>query len=186
MDRLWAGWRAHYLDALTRPEGGAEAPSVNGDLAADANAHDAAGITLFERILHSGRPDEDTLIVWRGARCFALLNLYPYVSGHLLVLPNAPVVHLEELDAATTAELWGAVTSAVVAIKAAYGPDGINVGANLGAAAGAGVPEHLHVHVLPRWHGDTNFTTTLADTRIMPEPLSVTWRKLVDAWPAPT
>ncbi|MFN0029436.1 MAG: HIT family protein [Acidimicrobiales bacterium] len=141
------------------------------------------GGTLFERILHSGRPDDETLIVWRGDRCFALLNLYPYVSGHLLVLPNAAVVHLEDLDPDTTAELWHTVTRAVVAIKAAYRPDGINVGANLGAAAGAGVPEHLHVHVLPRWHGDTNFTTTLADTRIMPEPLPVTWRKLVEAWP---
>ena len=90
---------------------------------------------------------------------------------------------LEELDAETSAELWDAVRQAVVAIKAAYRPDGINVGANLGAAAGAGVPDHLHVHVLPRWFGDTNFTTTLAETRVMPEPLAVTWRKLTDAWP---
>ncbi len=119
----------------------------------------------------------------RGERCFALLNLYPYSSGHILVLPNHAVVNLEDLDEDSAAELWRGVRLAVGAVKAAYRPDGINVGANLGRAAGAGVPDHLHIHVVPRWAGDTNFTTTIAETRIVPEPLDVTWRKVTGAWP---
>jgi ATP adenylyltransferase len=138
--------------------------------------------SIFEQILASGLPDDQTYIVWRGAHCFALLNLYPYTSGHVLVMPNAAVRELEDLDDDTADELWRAVRHAVVAVRAAYRPDGINVGANLGRAAGAGVPDHLHLHVLPRWAGDTNFTTAVAETRVVPEPLSVSWRKIVAAW----
>lgn len=171
LERLWAGWRAAYLDTIDdgAPEDGA--PPVDG------------GRSLFEAILASGRPDDETLIVWRGEACFALLNLYPYTSGHVLVLPNRAVEHLEDLDDDTADELWRTVRRAVVAVKAAYHPEGINVGANLGRAAGAGIPDHLHVHVLPRWSGDTNFTTTIAETRVVPEPLDVTWRKITQAWP---
>lgn len=179
VERLWAGWRSTYLASLTAArlqqdpvETVPGPPRVPG-----------AGPSLFEAILASGQPDEETLIVWRGVRCFALLNLYPYVSGHLLVLPRQAVADLELLDTATAAELWQGVTQAVVAVKAAYRPDGVNVGANLGTAAGAGVPDHLHLHVLPRWFGDTNFTTTMAETRVMPEPLSVTWERISQAWP---
>lgn len=171
LERLWAGWRSAYLDTIDAgaPEDGA--PPVDD------------GRSLFEAILASGRPDDETLIVWRGETCFALLNLYPYTSGHVLVLPNRAVEHLEDLDDETADELWRTVRRAVVAVKAAYHPDGINVGANLGRAAGAGIPDHLHVHVLPRWSGDTNFTTTIAETRVVPEPLDVTWRKITQAWP---
>jgi len=90
---------------------------------------------------------------------------------------------LELLTLEETAELWAAVTTAVVAIKGAYRPDGINLGANIGRAAGAGIPAHFHVHALPRWTGDTNFTTAVAEVRVMPEALSTSWEKLTAAWP---
>ncbi len=105
------------------------------------------------------RPDDETFVVHRGARVAVVLNAYPYGSGHLLVLPTRAVADLPDLTADEAAELWATVTDAVAAIRAAYAPDGVNVGLNLGSAAGAGVPDHLHVHVLPRWAADANFMT---------------------------
>lgn len=138
---------------------------------------------MFERILHSGLPDDQSHIVRRGTRCFAILNAYPYGSGHLMVLPNRAVADLDGLEAEESSALWAMVQQAVRAIRSAYEPDGVNVGMNLGAAAGAGVPDHLHVHCLPRWWADTNFMTAIAETRVLPEPLDVSWAKLTDAWP---
>jgi ATP adenylyltransferase len=112
-----------------------------------------------------------------------LLNAFPYTNGHVLVLPNQAAAELDELDADTFAELFFLVRQSVAALRAAYGCDGVNVGLNLGAAAGAGVPDHLHVHCLPRWAGDTNFMTSVAETRVMPEPLDRSWEKLRAAWP---
>jgi ATP adenylyltransferase len=169
LDRIWAGWRIPYIEAA----GGAD----------DAGPPPGEG-SLFERILGSGLTDEEARIVHRGLRCAALLNAYPYNNGHLMVLPNRAVAELEDLEPDEHAELWELVRSATVAIKAAYRPDGVNIGVNLGRGAGAGVPDHLHVHVLPRWAGDTNFMTAVAETRVLPEPLDDTWRKLRDAWPS--
>ena len=168
--RLWAGWRTSYIERIT------------GD---DAEVRpDAAGRSLFERILHSGLPDEESFVLWRGERCFAVLNAYPYGSGHLMVLPQAARPDLTDLDDLEAAELWDGVRAAVAAVRTAYAPDGVNVGMNLGAGAGAGVPDHLHVHVLPRWSGDTNFMTTVAEARVLPEPLAASWAKLRAAWPS--
>jgi len=169
LDRIWAGWRSSYVSQVS------EDPSANGP--------DGGGRSLFEQILHSGRPDADTFILWRGPRCFALLNAYPYGTGHLLVLPQRAVALLDDLDEEEAAELWLGVRLAERAVRAAYRPDGVNIGANLGRAAGAGVPDHLHVHVLPRWDADSNFITAIAEARVLPEPLDVTWRKLTEAWP---
>ena len=105
-------------------------------------------------------------------------------SGHLLVMPYRHVGDLEDLAADEATELWGAVRTAAVALKAAYRPDGLNVGANLGRAAGAGVPGHLHLHVLPRWGGDSNFVTSVAEARVLPEALPTTYERLRAAWPA--
>lgn len=166
--RLWAGWRTGYIsriaedDAKVRP--------------------DADGRSLFERILGADLPDEDSFILWRGQHCFAVLNVFPYGSGHLMVLPNRAVPDLGDLEDDEADELWAGVRMAVAAIRAAYEPDGVNVGLNLGAGAGAGVPDHLHVHCLPRWSGDTNFMTTVAEARVLPEPLRVTWAKLRRSW----
>jgi ATP adenylyltransferase len=165
LERLWNGWRATYVASL----GDASAPPGEG--------------SVFTRILRSGLSDDETYIVHRGRRCFALLNAYPYGTGHLLVLPYREIADLEELDADEARELWDAVTDAVRAVKAAYSPEGVNVGVNLGRPAGGSVSEHLHVHVVPRWTGDANFMTAIANTRTLPEPLADTARKIRAAWP---
>jgi ATP adenylyltransferase len=123
-------------------------------------------------------------VVWKGERAAVVLNAYPYTSGHVMVVPVRHVDELEELAAEESVEVWAAATDAVRALKIAYRAQGVNVGANLGAAAGAGLPGHLHVHVLPRWSGDTNFMTSVAETRVLPEALDVTLEKLRSAWPA--
>lgn len=169
LGRLWAGWRTAYIER------------INDDVA--EVRPDADGRSLFERIWASDLPDEERHILWRGPTCFAVLNAYPYGSGHLMVLPQRAVADLADLRAEESAELWTGVQDAVAAIRAAYGPDGVNVGINLGAGAGAGVPDHLHVHCLPRWSGDTNFMTAVAETRVLPEPLLVSWQKLCASWP---
>jgi diadenosine tetraphosphate (Ap4A) HIT family hydrolase len=166
MDRLWAGWRSSYV-------------------AVAGNGEPAGERSLFRRILVSGLPDDETHIVWRGERIFAVLNAYPYTCGHVLVMPYREVGDLEDLTPDESAELWTAVRDAVVAIKAAYAPQGVNVGLNLGQAAGAGIPSHMHVHVLPRWNADSNFMTAVAEARVLPEALGDTWRKLRAAWPGP-
>jgi ATP adenylyltransferase len=162
---MWAGWRSDYIAA--------------------AAPHRGEGC-VFCRILSSGRPDTETHVVWRhpAGRVVALLNAFPYGSGHLMVMPVRHVGALEDLTLAESADMWSGVVQAVEAIKAAYDPHGVNFGANLGEASGAGVPSHLHIHVLPRWAGDTNFMTTVANTRVLPEALDVTDAKLRDAWPA--
>lgn len=159
LDRLWAGWRIPYLDHVTGEEDD--------------------GACVFCRILASHEPGERTYVLWRDERFAVLLNAYPYVSGHVLVMPVAHVADIEDADPG----LWSVVTTAVRAMRAAYHPDGLNVGVNLGRAAGAGVPGHFHVHVLPRWSGDTNFTTTVAETRVLPESLPDTYAKLRSVWP---
>jgi ATP adenylyltransferase len=167
LERLWAGWRHQYVTSV----------------AANRNEKSEPEGSVFTRVLQSGLPDEETFVVWRGATCFAILNLFPYGSGHLLVMPYREVADLPDLHEDEAAELWLGVRKAVVAITEAYRPDGINVGANLGLGAGAGVPTHLHIHCLPRWQGDTNFMTSIAETRVLPEPLVSSWQKLRAAWP---
>jgi ATP adenylyltransferase len=139
---------------------------------------------VFTRILQSGLPDVETHIVHRGPRCFAVLNAFPYSVGHLLVLPYREIADLEELAPEEVAELWATVTDAVVALKRAYRPEGVNVGVNLGRPAGGSVSDHLHVHVVPRWTGDSNFMTATANTRTLPEALPDTAAKLRAAWPS--
>jgi diadenosine tetraphosphate (Ap4A) HIT family hydrolase len=185
LDRLWAGWRSTYIASAVeaRADVAVAAPGNGGTGDGGGTGGPAAG-SVFSRILASGLPDEETHVVWRGRLTFAILNAYPYTSGHVLVMPYREVGDLEDLTGEEEAELWSAVRDAVVAIKAAYRPQGINVGANIGAEAGAGVPTHLHVHVLPRWAGDTNFMTSIAQTRVLPEPLDDSWAKLRAAWPS--
>ncbi|MEP7202198.1 MAG: HIT domain-containing protein [Ilumatobacteraceae bacterium] len=162
-ERLWNGWRAAYVGSS--PDQSVDAHSV------------------FSAILNSGLSDEHAYIVHRGTLVFALLNAFPYTTGHTLIVPCRQVANLEELTPAETAELWSMVADAVRAAKAAYNPDGVNVGINLGKAAGGSISEHLHVHVVPRWVGDGNFLTAIANTRTLPEALSDTATKLRAAWP---
>jgi diadenosine tetraphosphate (Ap4A) HIT family hydrolase len=170
LDRLWAGWRTEYVESFSDEQPAGSRPEGS----------------VFTRILGSGLDDEKTGIVWRGDTVFVILNAYPYTCGHMLVMPYREVGELDDLTDAESAELWAATRAAVRALKAAYKPQGVNVGINLGEAAGAGVPSHLHVHVLPRWNADSNFMTAVAETRVLPEALPVTWAKLRGAWPEAT
>jgi ATP adenylyltransferase len=124
--------------------------------------------------------DEETLLLHRGAHAFVILNRYPYISGHLLIAPN---LHLGELDAApkeVTDEIMDLAKRCQAALRATYQPQGFNLGMNLGRAAGAGIADHIHMHIMPRWLGDTNFMTAVSETRVLPEDLQTTYRKLRD------
>ncbi len=124
--------------------------------------------------------DENNLVLYRGARVLAILNKYPYTNGHILLAPGLHVPSLEDLPAEVMSELAGLSQIALRALRRAYAPQGFNVGVNIGAAGGAGIPEHVHMHVLPRWAGDTNFMTMVAETRVVPEELAVTHTRLRD------
>ncbi|MFM7307142.1 MAG: HIT family protein, partial [Actinomycetota bacterium] len=139
--------------------------------------------SIFARILASGLPDDDTHIVHRGPLCFVILNAYPYSNGHCLVLPYRQVANLEDLTDDERDELWLTVRDATLALKKAYAPAGMNVGLNLGAPAGGSVSQHLHVHLVPRWVGDTNFTVAVANTKVLSETLHSTAARLRAAWP---
>jgi ATP adenylyltransferase len=163
LDRLWAGWRADYVGSV-----GAETAKEEGGC-------------LFCTLADA--PADEALRVADDDRTFVVLNLYPYTSAHLIVVPRRHECELEALDADDAAALMEMTRRATTAIKVAYGPDGINVGMNLGRAAGAGIPDHLHVHVVARWVGDTNFMTSVADTRVLPEALGSTLDRIRRAWP---
>jgi ATP adenylyltransferase len=156
VETLFAPWRFEYVTAV------------------DRRNHDEC---VFCRAL-AAEQDRDTLTLLRRSRCFALLNLYPYTSGHCMVAPNLHVCDLEQLDDATLAEMMLTTRGLVAALRRAYGPHGFNVGFNIGAAAGAGIEEHLHLHVVPRWRGDTNLMGVIADTRVIPEDLGTTFDKV--------
>lgn len=167
LDRLWAGWRMAYVSSAS------EAPVV-GPLGAEE--------CVFCAVLAAEASEEEKLLVHGGDKVVVMLNAFPYASGHLMVMPRRHVRDLEELDQAETAELWPMVHQAVSCLKAAYKPEGINLGVNLGRAAGAGIPAHLHVHAVPRWVGDTNFMTATADTRVLPEALGDSLKRLRSCW----
>jgi ATP adenylyltransferase len=118
------------------------------------------------------------LIAFRGARAFVILNLYPYTSGHLMVVPFEHFATLEELDPATRAEMMELTSQCMTVLRKTYNPQAFNMGANIGEAAGAGVPGHVHIHIVPRWGGDTNFMSALGETRVLPESLKVTYKRV--------
>lgn len=165
IDRLWSGWRSSYVE---------NAPS---NLDADAD-----GPSVFTQVLESGLPDEQTYIVRRGVLVFVVVNIHPYTAGHVLVVPYREVADLADLTPAETTELWATVTEAVGVVRRVYRPHGLNVGLNLGRPAGGSIPSHLHVHVVPRWTGDSNFLTAIANTQTLPEALDVTASRLRAAW----
>ncbi len=157
--QMWAPWRSSYLDSAFDAE-------RNGgiDLSAELNC-------VFCRILTSGELDLDTHVLRRTDHSVSMLNAYPYSSGHVMVMPARHERSLEALSAEETSDLWASVNDIISALTTSFGPEGFNIGLNLGRAAGAAVPGHLHVHVVPRWVGDTNFMTALAATRVIPESL---------------
>ena len=141
----------------------------------DSQRDDAACV-LCELV--NATDDSDALVLERTSETITVMNLYPYGSGHLMVAPVRHAAAFDDFSDAENVAIARAQVRALRAIRAAYEPDGVNIGANLGRAAGAGIPGHLHVHVLPRWTGDTNFMTVIGETRVVPEDLEVTWEKL--------
>jgi ATP adenylyltransferase len=134
--------------------------------------------------LPQNQSDLESLIIWRGRLAFVLMNRYPYTSGHVMVAPYAHQPSIERLDADVQAEMMALISHTVTMLRAVYKPEGFNVGANIGSAAGAGFAEHVHFHIVPRWAGDTNFMSTLGEVRVLPEELETTWQRLHEAWKA--
>lgn len=171
LEHLWATWRSNYVMSIV-----------------DSRLDDSSGgRSLFERILAADGSDDEKHLLVRGRHCFVLLNKFPYSSGHLLVLPNRAEPDIEGLTTAEHAELWSLVTASVSALKRAFECDAVNVGINLGPAAGGSQSDHLHVHCVPRWVGDANFLGIAAETRVLPVSLDEALAKLRAAWewPAP-
>lgn len=171
LDQLWATWRSAYVTGAA--ESRRDVPP----------GHPDDGRTLFERILDSGAPDSETFIVARSERCFVILNRFPYTSGHLMVLPNRGVPDLDDLDPDEFAELWELVRDAVSVLRTGMRCDAVNVGINLGRAAGGSQADHLHVHCVPRWVGDANFMGVVGGAQVMPVALSEVWERLRELWP---
>lgn len=186
-DHLWAGWRSEYVTSVpSAVDVGALPPDATMQTQDHAEDHfvDDPKRCVFCRIEASGPPSADNGVLWRGERTFAVLNAYPYASGHLMVMPSRHVRSMAELSDEEGIELWSALRAGVAALEAAYAPEGVNIGANLGRAAGAGIPRHLHLHAVPRWVGDTNFMTAVGDVRVLPETLAASWQRLHAAWAA--
>ena len=160
-EQLHPHWRIQYI--RTRKEPGAGSP-----FAALLAAHD----------------DEANLILHRGAHCFVILNNSPYNPGHLMVLPNREVGELADLTAEERAEMMDLLVCCQAVLQKVMSPAGFNMGLNLGKAAGAGIPTHLHFHVVPRWDGDHNFMPVIADTRVLPQALAELWARLKPAFAA--
>jgi ATP adenylyltransferase len=159
MKHLWTPWRMSYL----------QNGPPNDDRCIFCRKADA-------------EDDKQEHILTRGERCYVMLNLYPYNSGHLMVIPRRHVSALETLDKETLAEMTSLTQQAILVLKEAYRPQGFNIGINQGEAAGAGIAAHLHQHVVPRWHGDTNYMTIIANTRTIPEWIDDTYERLHAIW----
>ncbi|MEX2263641.1 MAG: HIT domain-containing protein [Bryobacteraceae bacterium] len=158
MDRLWSPWRYQYVGRQRGDE----------------------GCIFCDRAAAGG--DRENLIVHRGRLNYVILNRYPYAVGHLMVAPYAHAGTLEDTPPETATEMMMLTREAERILRAVYRPEGLNIGMNIGACAGAGVAGHVHMHVLPRWTGDANFMTTVGETRVLPEDLGVTWEKLHEAF----
>jgi ATP adenylyltransferase len=124
----------------------------------------------------------ENLVVARGNYSFAILNRYPYTSGHMMIVPNLHVPSIEELDSPARGEIMELTNHALKVLRFVYHPDAFNMGANIGAAAGAGIAGHVHVHIVPRWQGDANFMSTIGNTRIIPEDLAESFRRIREQW----
>ncbi len=158
MKRLWAPWRMKYVQS---------------------NDHDV-NCVFCTALVQSN--DAENLIIFRGRKAFVILNRFPYTSGHLMVVSNLHRPSLEDLDVLTRSEMMELSTTGLVVLRKVYQPAAFNFGANIGEAAGAGIAGHVHLHVVPRWSGDTNFMSALADTRVLPEELDESYRRIFAAW----
>jgi len=157
--KLWAPWRMKYIEGIDTEDAG--------------------------RCIFCEKPEENNdkknYIIYRGKKCFVILNIFPYNNGHLLVVPYKHTSEISDIDLETMLEVMETVTIAVEAIKKTMRPDGFNIGMNLGRSAGAGVAEHLHIHIVPRWNGDTNYMPVIGGTKVISESLEDTYKKLKNA-----
>ena len=159
MDYLWTPWRYAYISTASKVEG-----------------------CVFCEL--PKKSDEEALIVYRAKHCFIILNAFPYTSGHVMVVPFAHLDRLDKLPGEAAHEMMDLSQKMETVLRTTYKPDGINLGMNIGAAAGAGVAGHIHMHILPRWVADSNFVTVVGETRVLPEDLKTTWQRLRDAFAA--
>ncbi|MCU0238962.1 MAG: HIT domain-containing protein [Pyrinomonadaceae bacterium] len=157
MDLLWSPWRYDYIKA---------------------DKSTASNTCVFCNIINSSATDEEKFILHRAEHNFVILNIYPYISGHIMVVPFAHLANLDEASKEITDELMDLTKLCQTILREVYNPQGFNLGINQGKAGGAGVAEHLHQHILPRWVGDANFMTSIGQTRIIPEDLQTTYEKL--------
>jgi ATP adenylyltransferase len=159
LQRLWSPWRSSYIAS-----------------GVDSQAQDCA----FCRIAANPDEDDTNFVLHRGEHAFVVLNLYPYITGHLMVVPYLHTSEFDSVAKETSDEMMDLAKRAQAALRNVYSPSGFNMGMNLGSAAGAGIADHLHIHMLPRWSGDTNFMTTVGESRVIPEALEETYGKLRD------
>jgi ATP adenylyltransferase len=158
MKQIWSPWRMDYIEGRNTESG-----------------------CLFCNSL-AQEDGPENLVLHRGLHAFVILNRYPYTNGHVMIVPVRHVATVEDLDEADLAELMFLARRSLAALRAAYGCEAFNLGANIGSAAGAGVADHVHLHVVPRWPGDTNFMATTGGTRVIPEELPITYNRLAAAW----
>ncbi len=158
MTRLWSPWRMKFVES--------QEPKAD---------------CVF-CVVQAQTTDEENLIVFRGQKAFVILNRYPYTSGHLLVVANAHQPSIENLDVESRSEMMELANRSMQVLRKVYQPQAFNLGANIGEAAGAGIAGHVHMHVVPRWGGDTNFMSALAETRVLPEELNETYRRIYAGW----
>ncbi len=157
MDYLWTPWRYAYV----------------------TNAEKTTGCIFCQ--LQAAGDDEKVRIAHRGKHCFIVLNTYPYTPGHVMIVPYQHLDELQKLPVEAAQEMMGLSQQMEGVLRRLYQPDGVNLGMNLGKAAGAGVAGHIHMHILPRWVADANFLTVVGETRMLPETLEVTWRRIKEA-----
>jgi ATP adenylyltransferase len=162
MQRMWSPWRSAYIETFKMPQ------------------RKKRG-SLFTAAVSAGDDDEH-LIVWRGEHCFVIMNRYPYNSGHVMVVPYRQVADIQRLTPIELAEIMTMTQRSIRALDAVLGPHGYNFGANFGRVSGAGIENHIHFHIVPRWNGDTNFMPVLADTKVVSEDIRKTLKKLRKAF----
>jgi len=150
-NRLWAPWRMKYISGIEKKDEGC----------------------IFCSKPDQGREcDRDNLLLYRGEKCFVLMNLFPYNNGHLMIIPYKHTSDILDIDPDTSAELWSLVCKSKAALTAVMKPDGFNIGMNIGRTAGAGIDRHIHMHIVPRWNGDTNFMPVVGETKVISQSLN--------------